>query len=177
MSQLIKTYRNLKALEEKKTRAMAQIKDLKRQINQLSMKNAARAAHLIGEATVSVLTTGSPLSPSAIYQKAMELARPSDVEALERIANDLNLQEDTTSNAGPDFDLAGDAPNSVAETDPTEKGDAEPLVTEASASVKAPFFSRNDVTFEGRLTAPSKDSNRLATNQKGALPPTGTKNE
>jgi hypothetical protein len=173
MSRLITIDERLKRLKEDQARLAAREKTLKREINQLSRRNAARAAQLIGQGAIAVLNAGLPVSSGEIYEQAKLLARPSDIEALERVAVDLKVQANATPDAGPDHAIATKAPSLPEMRQYPEETHADQLASAAApvvpASSPSPTVSispRIAMPFD-RLPPQPREPNYRPTGQNG----------
>ena len=180
MSRLITIDEKLKRLKEDQGRLAAREKILKREINQLSRRNVNRALQIIGQATLAILATGLTASASEIYEQAKISARPSDTEALERVAVELKVQAEATPDTSPHHALAMEAPSLPNET---RRGQEEihadqlapaaaPVVPASSASPTVAISPRIAMPFD-RLTAQPREPHHGPTNQNGDhQPPT-----
>jgi hypothetical protein len=181
MSRLITIDEKLKRLKEDQARLAAREKTLKREINHLSRRNANRAEQLIGQATVAILATGLNVAASEIYEKAKILARPSDTEAMERVAVELKVQANATPVAGPDHAIATEAPSPPEmrqypeETHADQLAPAAALVAPASSPSPAVSISpRISMPFD-RLPPQPREPNYRPTGQNGDHQPSTAK--
>jgi hypothetical protein len=123
MSQLLNVRNKIEKATERQKDLSNQLKDLKKRARDLSARTQSQADRLAGRALFALVAARQPHDSAAVLAKAIELARPSEADALEVLTERL---AERTNNAAPGA--------SQVETDTAETSGASSVRSMAIAS-------------------------------------------
>jgi hypothetical protein len=166
MSQLLNVRNKIEKATERQKDLGNQLKDLKKRARDLSSRTQSQADRLAGRALFSLVAARQPHDSAAVLAKAIELARPSEADALEVLTERL---AERTNNAAPSA--------SQVATDTAETSDASSVQSMAIASpaphpsASATYDADDDLTATSTADAPAERHEMVDTNQISAASP------